>query len=408
MGAGKQLTPIPSNGHTNTDTTDMRSFNDLETYSETPINCGAHRYAEGAEVLLWSYALDDAAVDVWDVTTGRRMPSALYDQLADERNEVWFHNGGMFDFVVLQHCGADLGMPPVAMSRWRDTMVQAYMHSLPGSLDKLCAVLQVPQDQRKLKTGKELVRLFCMPRPKNMKLRRATRETHPEEWASFVGYAGADIVSMRACLERMPAWNATPAEWALWHLDLRINYRGMQIDQALVDGAIRAAATAQAELAERTQVLTDGDVRSTTQRDELLRHLLLEHGVALPDMQGDTLERRMSDPELPGPVRELLAIRLQASSTSVAKYKVLKKAASSDGRMRGTAQFRGAGRTGRWAHRLFQPGNLPRPSLKKHDIELGIEAVKAGCEGLLYDNVMALLSSAIRGAIVAAPSEVQP
>jgi DNA polymerase len=51
--------------------------------------------------------------------------------------------------------------PP--LERWRCSMVQAYMHSLPGSLDKLCSVLRVPIDQAKDKAGRELVRLFCMP-----------------------------------------------------------------------------------------------------------------------------------------------------------------------------------------------------------------------------------------------------
>lgn len=377
-----------------------RSFNDLETYSDVPIRDGAHRYAERAEAMLWAYALDDADVDVWDITAGQRMPSALYDQLADERNEVWFHNGGMFDFVVLDHVGAQLGMPHVAMERWRDTMVVAYLHSLPGSLDKLCSVLRVPIDQAKDKEGKELVRLFCQPRPKNMKLRRATRETHPDDWARFVAYAGQDITAMRECLRRMPSWNCTPQQWALWHLDLRVNYRGFAVDLDLVEGAISAAERAQTALAERAQELTDGAVQSARQA-QVLRDVLAEYGVALPDMQADTLERRMQDPDLPPELKELLGIRLQASSTSVAKYKVVKRAVSADGRLRGTAQFRGAGRTGRWAHRLFQPGNMPRPSLPQYDIDAGIECVKLGSAHLVYDDVMQLLSSAVRGCIVA-------
>ncbi len=78
-------------------------------------------------------------------------------------------------------------------------------------------------------------------------------------------------------------------------------------------------------------------------------------------MQRSTLERRMADPDLPSAVKELLAIRLQASTTSTSKYKSLMKGVSSDGRLRGTLQFCGASRTGRWAGRLFQPQNLPRP-----------------------------------------------
>ena len=68
-------------------------------------------------------------------------------------------------------------------------------------------------------------------------------------------------------------------------------------------------------------------------------------------------------PDLPEGVRLLLALRLEASKTSVAKYKALLNATSIDGRLRGTLQFAGAPRTARWAGRIFQPQNLPRPDL---------------------------------------------
>lgn len=74
---------------------------------------------------------------------------------------------------------------------------------------------------------------------------------------------------------------------------------------------------------------------------------------------------------------------------------------SSDGRLRGTLQFNGASRTGRWAGRLFQPQNLPRPVLEQAAIDQGIAALKADCADLLVDDVMQLTSSAIRGALIA-------
>jgi DNA polymerase len=52
---------------------------------------------------------------------------------------------------------------------------------------------------------------------------------------------------------------------------------------------------------------------------------------------------------------------------------------------------------------LFQPQNLPRPTLKQPQIDLGIEAMKAGVETVFYDDVMELCASAVRGSIVAAP-----
>ena len=65
----------------------------------------------------------------------------------------------------------------------------------------------------------------------------------------------------------------------------------------------------------------------------------------------------------------------------------------------------GATRTGRWAGRLFQPQNLPRPTLKQPVIDAGIAALKAGCAHLITDNVMELTSSAIRSCIVAPPGK---
>jgi len=384
----------------------MKLWLDLETYSEVPITNGTHVYAAAAEVMLFAWAIDDGPVSVWDWTAAEpgamTMPAAVRAALEDPSTEIWAHNSH-FDRTVLHHAAPYFGLAESLTdpARWRDTMVQALTHSLPGALGALCEVLQVPTDKAKDKAGKQLIQLFCKPRPKNSKLRRATRETHPAEWARFVEYAALDIDAMREVHRRLPTWNYKGAELDLWHLDQRINDRGMCIDMDLVHAAIRSVEVAQADLAKRTQMLTDGQVESTTKRDQLLAHVLEEYGVALPDMQMATLERRIADPDLPPALRELLGVRLQASSTSTAKYKTLAKGTSADCRIRGTKQFAGAGRTGRWAGRLFQPDNLPRPTLKQHDIDLGIQAMKAGCADLAYDNVMELASSAVRGTITA-------
>lgn len=373
-----------------------RLWLDLETYSDTPIACGTHVYAQGAEVMLLAWALDDAPAQVWDRTAGGEMPPALYAALTDPAVEIWAHNSH-FDRTMLNRLWA------TDLHRWRCAMALAFMHSLPGSLGDLCRVLRVPTDQAKDKDGRQLVHLFCKPRPKTSKLRRASRETHPAEWGRFVEYARLDVEAMRAVCQRLPQWNATPAEWALWHLDQTINDRGVAIDQALVRAAIAAVAEEQDHLAQRARQLTAGGVHSATQRDAVLQYALQAFGVALPDLQKSTLERRLQDPDLPPALRELLALRLDASSTSVSKYKVLAKATSADGRLRGTLQFCGASRTGRWAGRLFQPQNLPRPTLGAQAVYTGIAALKAGCADLVAGNVIELASSAVRGCIVAPP-----
>ncbi|EAW4991466.1 DNA polymerase [Salmonella enterica] len=371
-------------------------YADLETFSETPINCGTHRYAEKAEVMLFAYALDDQPVKVWDLTTGQPMPPDLSAALSDPTVMTVWHNGGMFDSVVLRHA-LNIDLPP---ERIHDTMVQALAHGLPGSLSDLCDILGVESDKAKDKAGRQLIILFCKPRPKNSKIRRATRSTHPEAWKRFVSYAGSDISAMREIYRKIPRWNFTPEERALWCLDQRINCRGVCIDTGLAQSAIAAVEQEQQRLAERTQAMTDNEVQAATQRDAMLRHIAAAFGIELPDMQAATLERRIADPDTPPALRELLAVRLQSCTTSVSKYKKLINCVSSDGRLRGTLQFCGASRTGRWAGRLFQPQNLPRPSLEQEQIDEGIEALKAGCADLLFDNIMELTSSALRGCIM--------
>lgn len=384
------------------------AFHDLETFSERDLKTyGTHAYAEKAEILLWAYALGDDPVRVWDATADPRPPAALVEilQRPDTRH-VW-HNGGMFDRTIMKHAQPNLhALIPEAA--WWDTMVQAYTHALPGALDILCDVMNVPLDQRKLKTGKAFIQLFCKPRPKNQALRRATRHTHPAEWAQFVEYAGQDIEAMRVIYRKMPTWNYSGEEFDLWLLDQRINQRGVLVDRELAQAAVTTVERAKKSLAARTVELTDGAVESATKRDKLLAHLLAEYGVELPDLQASTLERRIEDQALPWALRELLAIRLQASTSSTSKYKRLINGASADGRLRGLLQFAGAGRTRRWAGRLWQPQNLPRPKIGtlrdealQDEIDFGIDAIKAGAADLLYENVMEVASAAIRGCIVA-------
>ncbi|UUS56289.1 DNA polymerase [Acinetobacter sp. YH16040_T] len=371
-------------------------FLDLETYSETPIKNGTHTYAENAEVMIFAWALNDGEVHVEDLTAAP-MSKELVALLHNPSVKLIAHNSG-FDRTVLRYARPFLDLK---IERWEDTMVQALSHSLPGALGSLSEIFGLETDVAKDKAGKQLIQLFCKPRPKTSKERRATSKTHPEKWAEFLSYAKNDILAMREIRKKMPKWNYRNGELALWHLDQKINDRGVCIDTDLVRSAMEAVEKEQKVLAKQTQDMTNGEVEAATQRDAMLKHILNAHGVSLPDMQKSTLERRLNDDSLPLAVRELIAIRLQASTTSTAKYKALALGTNSDGRLRGTLQFNGASRTGRWAGRLFQPQNLPRPSLKQEDIDFGIEALKIECADLFTNNVMELTSSAIRGCIIA-------
>lgn len=373
-----------------------RAYIDLETYNETPINVGLHRYAETVEITLFAFALDDAPVEVWDLTSGAPMPPALRGILHDPEIQLVAHNAAFERVCILHALGLD-----IPIERWFCTMSQSYAHSMPGKLETLGQAQGLAEDERKLKIGNQLVLTFCKPRPKNQILRRATRHTHPVEWNQFVEYCRQDVAQMRSSSKKLPAWNYKGQELALWHLDQKINNRGVLVDLDLARGAVVTAEREKLALKRRGQDITNGEVESLTKRDQLLAHLLAEYGVDLPNLQKATLERRIEDPDLPEGLRELLRMRLDATTTSVAKYKTLLKAVSSDGRLRGILQFCGAGRTGRWAGRIWQPQNLARPTHKQWQIEEAIAAVKADALDLLCDDVMARLSSCVRGSIIA-------
>lgn len=110
-------------------------------------------------VITW--AVDDGPVQIWDLTERAEQEDWLQMALLIEKaDEVIAHNA-MFDRGVLaKHFN-------IPITKWRCTMAKALAHSLPGSLDKLCDILRVPQDKAKHKRGRELIHLFCKPRPKN-------------------------------------------------------------------------------------------------------------------------------------------------------------------------------------------------------------------------------------------------
>ena len=366
---------------------------DTETFSETPIKHGTHAYAVNAEILICTYAYDDGEVQAFE---GNDLPAKLRKALLASNVEVWAHNSA-FDRTILRHCwGIE-----VPIERWRDTMVQALSHSLPASLGALCTVLNMPEDLVKDKAGKRLLQLFCKPRPKSSKIRRATKETHPEEWAAFLEYAKTDVAAMRAAHKLMPMWNYMGAELDMWHLDQKINDRGMCMDVELARAAVAAVEVAQTELAAKTLDITEGEVESATKREALLQHIVEMYGVVMPNLQKATVALRLEDDDLDPGLRELLELRQQASTSSTAKYTTLLNSVSDDGRLRNTLQFNGASRTGRAAGRLFQPANLPRPVIPQELIDMGVEALKAGCADLVTDNVMQLTSSALRSCIIA-------
>ena len=380
-------------------------FLDIETYSETPIVHGVARYAIGAEVMLLAYALDDEAVQVWDLVAGEPMPHDLRALMADAAVTVVAHNY-LFEQTLLR----ETGIADIPVERWHCTLAQALQHGLPGGLERLCAIFKVAEDDAKQAAdSRRLIHLFCRPRPKNMKLRRATRHTHPQDWEKFKRYCASDVTAMRVVARKLPTWNLQQAEREAFELDGRINVRGVLLDVELARATVAATEAEQARLSARTADATQGEVQSTRQVSALLGHIAEHYDLTLPDLRAGTVEKALAAADLPAEVGELLLLRAQASRSSAAKYAVAVNA-TVNGRLHGALQFCGAARTGRWAGRQFQPQNMPRPRIGdlrdealQAAITFGIEALKAGCADLVVDNVMELAAAAVRGLVIAPP-----
>lgn len=382
-------------------------FLDCETFSPVPISRGSHRYSEEAEVIVlsWGEGLE-GEVRAHDLTADPRVPHEVTDAINDPNALIVGQNFGMFDRAQFRNA---LGLD-IRPERVHDTMVQALAHGLPGGLDKLGAIFGISEEDAKMKEGKALIQLFCKPRPKSHKIGRATRHTHPAEWAMFLEYAKSDISAMRYIFQHMPTWNypgvsngnEPGVERRVWELDQRMNDRGFEVDVELAEAALAAVADENKILNERVRDMTADEVDKATRRDRLLRHIAAEYNVFLPDMSRDTLERQIANEDTPDLLKELLAIRLSVATTSNTKYRSLLNSVSYDNRLRGTLQYCGAARTGRWAGRIFQPQNLKRPSMKAKQVELGIAALKAGIAPQCYDDINGLASDALRGCIVAA------
>ncbi len=375
-------------------------FLDFETFSEADLKkVGSYAYAEHptTEVLICTYAFDDEPVQVWDCTDGSDMPGDLHRALRrlvkpNSRIKMVWHNGSMFDRPIMKHCwGFD-----IPVSNTIDTMIWAFRHALPGSLDALCEVLGVSADNAKDKRGKALIQRFSKPTPKNYKIRRYTAETHPDEWALFIKYAVSDITAMREVFHKLPRWGNSEFEDRVLELDQLINDRGFKVDVALAEAAIEAVEKHKAQLQEEAQRKYGG---SLTGKDFLpiLRELAPAHRIH--NAQKSTLNDLLADDDLPDDARTIIEMRLGAASTASTKYNPLLLGRSSDDRRRGCIQYGGAKRTLRFAGKGFQPQNLARGYYHDDELDKGISALLKGRAHRRFD-VAKLTASTVRSCII--------
>ena len=118
-------------------------------------------------------------------------------------------------------------------------MIWAATMGLPLSLEGVGAVLGL--EKQKLTEGRDLIRYFstpCAPTKTNGGRTRNLPEHDPEGWQKFKEYCLQDVRTERDIRKRLEVFPMPDQEWDYYHMDQRINDRGVQIDTELVDIAI--------------------------------------------------------------------------------------------------------------------------------------------------------------------------
>lgn len=376
----------------------MRHLNiDIETYSPNDISFGVYKYCESEEfeILLFSYAYDFGEVHVIDLVSGEKIPDEV---IKDLRNpEVIKHAyNAQFEITCLNRAGYD-----TPVEQWRCTMIHGAYLGYPMGLAKLGKALGLPQGKLKDKTGAALIRYFsvpCKPTKKNGGRTRNLPKHDPDKWAAYIAYNKQDVVTEMECYRRLSAFPVPEEVEKQWQIDIRMNATGVGIDRQLVEGALAIDEENKKALLEEAYELTG--LSNPNSRNQLLDWLNSNTNLELEKLTKDSVAAAMTDAD--DLAKKVLTIRKKLAKSSVSKYEMMASATGQDGRLRGTLQFYGANRTGRWAGRLLQVQNLPRNYIVNLDIarDLVRASNRVGL-GLLFGDVSDTLSQLIRTAIIA-------
>lgn len=379
---------------------------DLETYSTVSIGAaGSYRYIldPSFEILLFAYSLDGMPVEVIDVASGQVIPLWLKNALKNPLYIKHAYNAAFEWFALSKYLG---WLPP---DQWRDTMLHALYCGYPASLDAAGRAMGLPEDKKKLTTGKALIRYFCVPCKASNANGNRTRNLpkhDPAKWKLFKEYNGQDVVTEMEIDRRLSAFPVPAFVQKQWETDLAMNARGVAADMEMVSGALVIGATVKSQLMAEARQLSGLDNPNSIK--QLARWLTdaTDSDAEITSVTKETVATMLKQPQ-PANVQRMLEIRQELGKTSTKKYDALETCIADDGRVRGLLQFYGANRTGRWAGRLVQVQNLPRTYT--HPLPPARQLVKdRNIDGLrlMYGSINDTLSQLIRTAFVATPGNV--
>ena len=399
---------------------------DFETFSECDLkDAGVYRFAEhpSTEIMACSYAFDDGPVTLWapydnvpleirqqvqtlrpDVLLvyGTDCPQDIVSHIKS-RGEIRAHNAQFERVVSNGVAGRKLGIPLIEIEQTVCTAAKMSANGLPRSLEMAAAALGTD-----LKDSGGRISMLQLAKPrKPTKADPSTRwtfENAPEKWVAMLVYNIDDTPAERGIDNAVPDLIASEQE--IYHLDQRINSRGVAVDLKAVGDILAVVEEYKRWLASECECLTAdylGDGLKPTQREKISDWVRANGWPALADMQAETIKALCKREEVPECVKQVLRIYSTYNAKAVSKLQAILDAVCADGRLRGMFLFLGAG-TGRWSSLIVQLQNLMRPLIDDPEFALECFASRsADFVRMMYPDtdLMKVAGSCIRAVLVA-------
>lgn len=340
---------------------------DFETRSRCDLTtAGVYNYAQDAstDVLCMSYAFDDDEVVTW------RPDQPFPESVRNHTGQIRAHNAAferLIFWYVLQ-CNFQL-------EQFYCTAAQARANCLPGSLEDVGRAIS--SNMRKDHRGSQLIRALSVPRADG------SFNDDPSLMAEMIQYCEQDVRTMREISKAMRDLSAD--ELIDYHVNERINDRGVRLDVPLARAAIGYADAETAEIEQVVREVTEGaitSVRSPKMREWVLERvgpLAREMMVVYKDgekkfsidksVRANLLNFAEENPdEIPPAVADVIQCADDLWASSVAKFSRLANLADvEDGRVRGAFVFAGGSATGRASSYGAQLHNMSRKCAAEPD-----------------------------------------
>jgi DNA polymerase len=331
---------------------------DFESRSECDLPArGPYNYARhpSTQVLCMAYAIDDGDVELW--TPDQPFPREILT------HQIRAHNAAFERLILWYVLCPDLDLPEPALEQFYCTAAQARSNCAPGSLEDVgrFAGASMKKDHK----GAALVRKCCLPPFKHT----------ADDLAALFEYCKQDVRAMRAISKSLR--ELSPDELADYHVNERINDRGVKVDVDLCLAAMRYSEAERVEIEARVVELTEGavtSVRSPKMRQWVLERLGPEARKLARSKDKDSIDKTvranllaMENPdEVPPAVAEVIQCADDLWASSTAKFgRLAALADDEDQRVRGAFVFAGGAATGRAASYGAQVHNFPRKSAKE-------------------------------------------